>query len=802
MNWFSISNKIRCRSKRKLLAKKGMTMAELLIVVAIIVVLAGVAFIAVNNYQRSMAQLERDGIAKEIFVAAQNHLRAAQEQGYLGTETYGSKGSYSETIDGSSEVISDTDNKIYYYIVSNGVASDGATDIFKLMLPFGSIDETVRGGGSYLIRYQPETATVLDVFYCSLSEPPAKFDCNLANITDVYTSVMDLRNDKDGRRTYVAGGGSVLGYYGGADAGTIATLVLKDPKIEVINDDKLRVIITDDISNSNKYSGKYSLKLIISGDLSQAQKSYIVLKSTKSGETVETDRLEFGSKYTIILDDITAAGKHFFEIQGEAKDSNGSIKEFIPGENITVQAVAYSTEEYSNIAYSTIKRTNSLFYDGSTATKAQISSIRHLENLDKNVSNLDAFDNGSLLNINAAVQVKNLDWPSFNGGPVVIYGHDGLDRSVPLTKSAGYYYPIEPDYSLTYDGKGMYIKNIQANSSQISSGYARDNAGLFGSVSNSKASSISNLELIDFSIAGTTSAGALAGSLSNCTVTNVLARNSTNAATTNITATSGAAGGLIGNMSGTVQYSAAALIVNGGTTAGGLIGDASGSIIGCYSGGHTSNGSYQAWIDLPNHPYDVTGAIAGGLVGSASAAISNSYSTCSVSGTTKAGGFVGNVTGDYIKNCYATGMIDPAGANNYAFIASETPTTFSNNYYYMTINEIEVTDDETGKTTIEPMRPYSAEGEHELSEYFPHTKPFDLNASFYNKFVGSFSAWDSAKVYDASLLKYYSGKYPFRTVLQLPDTETKSASTANYFVSRHYGDWPAPEIFFLNTPAA
>ena len=67
---------------KKLRNNIGMTMAEMLIVVAIIVILCGVAFIAVWNYQRSMGQLERDGIAKEIFVAAQNHLTAAYGEGY------------------------------------------------------------------------------------------------------------------------------------------------------------------------------------------------------------------------------------------------------------------------------------------------------------------------------------------------------------------------------------------------------------------------------------------------------------------------------------------------------------------------------------------------------------------------------------------------------------------------------------------------------------------------------------------------------------------------------------------------
>ena len=65
---------------KKLRSDRGVSLAEVLLVVAIVLVLAGIALIAVFAYQRSMAQLERDGIAKEIFVAAQNHLTAAHSQ--------------------------------------------------------------------------------------------------------------------------------------------------------------------------------------------------------------------------------------------------------------------------------------------------------------------------------------------------------------------------------------------------------------------------------------------------------------------------------------------------------------------------------------------------------------------------------------------------------------------------------------------------------------------------------------------------------------------------------------------------
>jgi len=76
-----ISNKN--RNRKKLASNLGMTMAEMMITVAIIVVLMAVAFIGLVAYQRMLAQVERDGIAKEIFIAAQNHLTLAKGQGYL-----------------------------------------------------------------------------------------------------------------------------------------------------------------------------------------------------------------------------------------------------------------------------------------------------------------------------------------------------------------------------------------------------------------------------------------------------------------------------------------------------------------------------------------------------------------------------------------------------------------------------------------------------------------------------------------------------------------------------------------------
>ncbi|MGX8728875.1 MAG: type II secretion system protein, partial [Lachnospiraceae bacterium] len=641
-----------------------MTMAELLIVVAIIAVLGGLSFVAVWNYQRSLGQLERDGIAKEIFVAAQNHLTAAYGEGYLGLKVAHGENPFGETAaDGTSYLVVNSE-----YLAAHGnTIPDGS--ILGMMLPFGSIDETVRLGGSYLIHYQAKTGLMLDVFYCTRSGSPEQFNHELGSVTDEYEIVMGLRgeNNKSARRTYEQGGRSILGWYGGDGAASLPQVMLAPPAMVIKNEEKLYVEVTNPNSSSLMVPGPDGtqvsvnpiLKLLVTGADSGAQKAY-----------------ELNYTYnTVILDDITVSNMHFANIEADTKATTG--KNFIPGENLEIQAVVYSNSVLANVAYSAKGTTNSIFGSISNAKDtAYIGNIRHLENLDINISKLDDNDEEDKIKISKAEQTDSFSWTTFrqkireieektegstekDPATVCVYTYSGN-----ATKQ-GCYLPISPNYALSYDGKNHSISEVAVTDADS------DQAGLFGLVDKDTVSEIKNLELIDFSIAGTTTAGALAGTIANpeCTIANVLARNSTNAPDANISAPT--AGGLIGEMSGKAEYSAAAVIVRGSIYAGGLIGRYSGAdkdtdtveIEGCYSGGHTANGDYAAWVaakdahDVANG-YDVTGGAAGGLIGNAgSATILHSYSTCSVSGSSAAGGFAGEAEEGHIESCYAAGLI-------------------------------------------------------------------------------------------------------------------------------------------------
>lgn len=770
---------------------KGFTMAELLIVVAITVILAGVAFIGVQSYQHSSTRLEYDGIAKEIFIAAQNHLTTAQGQGYLQIDSDEAESQMLGT-----KITEGAEYEDEYYFTYTKGSSPYSTDplemqsLLDLMLPFGSIDETVRSGGTYIIHYQKSSGRVLDVFYSLPGRSGMLTVPGVALSKDDYSLLMtDYRFDehrKDRERFPGANGTGVVGWYGGEEGLPVGTR-LEDPELVVHNEEVLWIEVTD------KNIGNGSLQLTLTGKTSGAQRSFDLRSN-------DEDRVESGigaGKIKVILDDITRSGYHFADLV--ADDIN---KHFIPGEDVVVEAVAYNNAALSNVASSGKRTTNSLFADyeasgegANTDHTALIENFRHFENLDKNISSFNNSgvwkkQDGSFETITKAKQIKDMIWTKettasptakpdsfieavkyINGTePSSIFNKD----NTPVTTEKRFY-PVSPDYKLDYEG-ASYGQNHKISNVEASHGGA---AGLFGSVDDSE---VRNLELIDFNIKGTTSAGALIGSATGTTITNVLAHNSAAGFTANVTASGGDAGGLIGSAANcTVSRSAAALTVNGSANAGGLIGSASDTrVTESYAGGHTNKGKY--YTDSGEAIYNVTGGTnAGGLIGSMTGgSATNCYSTCSATGGT-VGGFVGESTGS-ISNSYCTGLVKGTTEGAFAGSLSNAP---SNCNYIEIINERQ--DPTKGYTYLSALGNQANAG----------ITPIDENMTNYDAFCGAPGTWDPAKPYDGELVTIYKNSFNLRTVDQIGKTP-KAKSSGTDFVSTHYGDWPAPEVFVFN----
>lgn len=827
--------------------KRGFTMAEMLIVVAIIIVLAGVAFIAVQNHQRSLAQSERNTIAKEIYFAAQNHLTMAESQGYLSDSVdssfFGNAETAAQTTAAGS--VTNVNTGKIYYAVANGASSFNSIGALELMLPFGSIDETVRTGGSYIIRYQANPAIVLDVFYCTPSGQPERFNHTIAS--SEYSTFL-------GYKSSLPGTGFVVGWYGGAPTGEAGNY-LKTPSVEVENAEKLLVKVMDYNKGDDDAS---SVKLIIKGVTSEAQAAFILDIPTRNDRIAPDETKIDYDEYTIILDDITVPSKkdrgwHFADLnnnvlRGDNVDMTGT---FIPGEDIVVVAVSYSNSALTNIAYSNEITTNSLYADlvvvdevrekdketgietitTPKSATAFISNIRHLENLDKSLSGWD-------VGLTNATQIENLDWSDF----VTKIGTESVSvcKQGDNTKGTkvGCYFPVSNTTALTYDGSNKAISNIKVDTTGTDeNALTIDAGGIFGTLSTGSA--VKNLEIKDATVTlASGDAGALVGKLVQDTafgdddeepfnISNVVAYHTDGKVdTAKITTASGNAGGLIGQTVGgncTIQKSAAALIVSAtGGNAGGLIGtSAGGAVSGCYAGGHTKEDTTTKAVlyDSTNFNVtatatgtgdDTTGGVAGGLIGDAgSTEIKYSYSTCSAKGVT-VGGLIGTGSGA-IEHAYCTGLVKSTATTPVegAFAGTYTGTP-TDNHYFDIINERDEKDD-SGNLTGGYTYLYPVSGK----ETVPGVAAIDDTASTFNDFCGASTDWKPAMPYDTKLKDYYGegtdedrvAKYNLKTIAQLDAAETKAIgvieedtiTTPADFVATHYGDWPAPEIFVVNT---
>jgi hypothetical protein len=509
---------------------------------------------------------------------------------------------------------------------------------------------------------------------------------------------------------------------------------------------------------------------------------------------------------TLVFDDITVGGSAstFSKLMCEETDTNDN---FIPGENLTVRVNTLQSWEELQSDWNTLTatekartQTNSLFDDGSdplNATKktAYIASIRHLENLDGSISD---YAPGSTATVSAEQTADMIYSGTCTTGGETISSF----RTNTNAPDSFLYTPVSPAYTLEYTGKygtdgpkNVAVGGIETVAPAIIGVTVGETsqkpmyAGVFGTLKESD--TVTNLELLNVSAAAAAggSAGALAGTSSG-TVTGVLVRNTTYG-TASVQATNGgSAGGLIGSMSGgTVEQCAAAVPVSAAATdtntctAGGLIGSMTGGTVSnSYSGGHTVNGNYS------DSAFNVTATTgigqkaskAGGLVGDASGAstITNCYSTCSVSGTTFAGGLIGNATSTSVQNCYSVGLVKKE--NQAGAIGGMTNGVTFTDCACLDVGSY------TGETPLAAIGSGSSTGIVAMDSYD------EIN----HKWV--FNDWapqtGEAKPYDTTLKTKYGDKYVFKTI---------STTTGDYsWTTTHYGDWPSLETLVVNESAS
>ena len=384
----------RSAQRKRISGRKGFTLAELLVVVAIILILAGFGFVAVNRYQKRLKRVEMDNVAREIFVAAQNHLTASRAAGFwdgyvaqMEKDSSNDKSALGESVGKGStdkQYVADQENRNAE--ASSGASADYSSDnVLKILLPYAAVDETLLTDGKYYVHYDAATASVLDVYYTDKDTIPGYGELNES-----------AKNDVSYRTEHG------VGWYGtAAIKDTEPQSELKAPVMAVRNAESLVVYIID--PNYKIFQSSVQLEITQAGQDGKKTgtvEKNLTLNSTGSGlnmgkdslsgfvqvqHVTDTDNkpitLADGSTakdymlYAVVLDSITRKDGHFSQL----------FPELTAGADITVTATVSGGNTSGDVKSSVT--TNSLF-EALNNGNALISNARHLENLSGDISAL------------------------------------------------------------------------------------------------------------------------------------------------------------------------------------------------------------------------------------------------------------------------------------------------------------------------------------------------------------------------------------------------------------------------------
>lgn len=280
----------------KLTSRRGFSLAEIIVTVAIVGILATVAVIVGVNYSKSFKATEADDKAKAIYMSAQEHLtnmvtfgnwqealekaqanETAEFYGYSFEEVsefYGTKitmkpSDYDYWVDISEiplEAWTFAANNMYY--LSTNDSEDA--DLLGLLIPPGSMAGVAEG--QYIIEYNVKTAKIYGVFYCEETDPAIPYSAILAGLNEQGRANADVSESdaKSTRKNFKYNGESmILGYYGGAIASSYSSMFLPRPEITVTNGDDLAVTV-----RSYGDTSLYDLTVSVTGETS-GEESFI-----------------------------------------------------------------------------------------------------------------------------------------------------------------------------------------------------------------------------------------------------------------------------------------------------------------------------------------------------------------------------------------------------------------------------------------------------------------------------------------------------------------------------------------------
>lgn len=653
------------KRNKKLRNAHGYTMAEVLMVVAILGILAAISFMGVFAMRRNMTQTKADKNAELIFEAAQRQLVSMVAFDSDGTMSFASKTRANGLQEPVGLDVLNVDN--FNMLLNANPGSTPADDTLQALLLKDQVSDDLYNKG-WIVEYDNTSLQVKSVFY---------FEDGA--YTDFYTDSstnQNLRASRANRLNYQKEHGKVVGYYDGSTS-SIKTNELKvTGSLKIENKEELIANAGIVVTGKEPANQKYKMYITTTGKSSDAKVTQVV-EFSSSDLTVDPWTKKKTVSVSIVLDSlkdkkqfkdtygsITSDGVNFLKDMANGYVSVNGITstltvdydttetytstDFIPGEDVLITLKVQTEDGAINDTVS--DETNSLYaakLDDAGSYVAYIEYGRHLQNLDTATSALDLDDFATI----AANKVTYNDMVAIQRASIYFAKlEDDTDSEwlkvyeTPQKK----FVPIKNTYLKSYTGGtkvGEYVI-----SDLICDTTKKANAGLFAEFSGDK---IEFVTLINERIKGSS-------------------------ATAN-----GAIGGLVGKVSGSaskkVEITGCRAYMNDTLTALGMAG---------------TNGAKNNWM---NHAKNI-----GGLIGESNRTLEISYCSAAnvITDATNAGGLVGvgkkvvlersyadcylggkNVGGlvascdatSTIRGCYSAGFIVDAAQTSGGKVAGITP---------------------------------------------------------------------------------------------------------------------------------